>query len=177
MDKVTKYLNQAKSIASGSPCSRRKFGAIIVKDDRVVGTGYNGSARGCLNCGIDIPCIKDIAKEPSNLSYDYCPAVHAEQNAIINSNPADRVGATMYLAPFEDGTGDRPCFKCRRFILNAQIKTVVYVDKDGDIVADEVCPLYEEMENDWEMAKLNEANPDWLETYMDVYEPDEEEIV
>jgi dCMP deaminase len=156
MNRVEYYLNIAKSVAAGSKCSRRKFGAIIVKDDAIVGTGYNGSARGTLNCGEDIPCIKDVAKEPHNISYDYCPAVHAEENAIINSDRMDRVGATMYLAPFMEGTGDRPCYKCRRKLLNAQIKDIWYIDKYGKIVHEEVS-FYITLDNEWMYRKMRRA--------------------
>ena len=158
------WIGKARSASVRSPCSRRKFGAIIVKDGIEVGAGYNGSARGCLNCGIDVPCIKEIANEPSNLSYEYCPAVHAEQNAIINSNRDERIGATMYLAP-SLGQGDRPCYKCRRHILNARIKDIYYVDKDGEIqyelISEEGVDDFIKIENDWIHNKLNEANPDW----------------
>jgi len=151
--KVEKYLNVARSIAAGSTCSRRKFGAIIVKNDRIIGTGYNGTARGTLNCGVDIPCIKDAANEPTEVSYKYCPAVHAEENAIINSSPSDRVGATMYLAPMGEGIGSRPCFRCRRRLLNAQIKYIVYINQEGETVREEVSD-YIDMENKWMMDQL-----------------------
>lgn len=164
--KLEKYLDVARSIAAGSTCSRRKFGAIIVKNDRIVGTGYNGTARGTLNCGVDIPCIKDVAKEPTEVSYEYCPAVHAEENAIINSNPADRVGATMYLAPFDSGTGSRPCFKCRRRLLNAQIKYMVYINQEGEVVTEEVSD-YVDMENEWMTEQLNTVKPNWMEELME----------
>lgn len=146
--KVEKYLNVARSIAAGSACSRRKFGAIIVKNDRIIGTGYNGTARGTLNCGVDIPCIKDATNEPTEVSYKYCPAVHAEENAIINSNPSDRIGATMYLASLGEGTGSRPCFRCRRGLLNAQIKYMIYINQEGEAVCEEVSD-YIDMENKW----------------------------
>lgn len=171
MNKIDYFLNRAKSVAERSPCSRRKFGAIIIKNGVQVGAGYNGSARGCLNCGIDVPCIKEIANEPANLSYEYCPAVHAEQNAIINSNRSDRIGATMYLAPIL-GQGDRPCYKCRRHILNAQIKDIYYIDHNGEIQheiikfedTEIIHPIdYVDIENKWIYTMLEKANPNWRE--------------
>lgn len=162
MDKIRYYLGIAKSIGERSPCSRRKFGAVIVKNDTIVGTGYNGTARGALNCGIDIPCIKDVANEPAYLSYDYCPAIHAEENAIINSAPQDRLGATMYLAPAL-GRGDMPCFKCRRKILNAQIKDVYYLRGEHEICHTFPKAYWVDIENKWMFDQLEKANPRWKE--------------
>jgi dCMP deaminase len=177
ISKVEGWLEVARAYGLRSPCSRRKFGAVIVKNGVQVGSGYNGTARGCYNCGIDVPCIKDVANEPTNISYEYCPAIHAEQNAIINSNPQDRVGATMYLAP-AFGLGDRPCYKCRRFMINAQIKDVYYINGDNEIVHEmvfdgtvvsrdgviiHITPSYVDMENKWIEDKLDESNPDWKE--------------
>jgi dCMP deaminase len=162
MDRISKvrgWLEVAKSYALRSPCSRRKFGAIIVKNGVLIGAGYNGTARGALNCGIDVPCIKEIANEPANLSYNYCPAVHAEENAIINSNPQDRIGGTMYLAPTL-GSGDRPCFNCRRRILNAQIHDIYYLNSNEEIIHEYV-DSFVALEDDWIYKKLDEANPDW----------------
>ncbi len=82
----TKYfLDIALSVAARSTCLRRKFGAVIVKGDNIVGTGYNGNARGVINC-YEVGCIKDMMDLPANKAYDLCPAVHAEENAIINSS-------------------------------------------------------------------------------------------
>jgi dCMP deaminase len=160
MTKTEYYIGVAKSIGAGSSCARRKFGAVIVKNNTIVGTGYNGSASGTLNCGTEIPCIKDVAEEPANLSYQYCPAVHAEQNAIINSNPDDRFEATMYLAPVGEGHGDRPCYQCRRRLLNSGIVDIYYVDKDGE-TQHEFISQYVLMENDWMLEQLDEHKPDW----------------
>jgi len=162
MDRVSYYLAIAKTVAERSPCVRRKFGAIIVKNDRIVGSGYNGTARGTLNCGIDIPCIKDVANEPTTISYEYCPAVHAEENAIINSAPQDRIGATMYLAPTL-GTGDLPCFKCRRKILNAQIDMIYYIDNEGCTRVGFPSEEWVVKENNWMYSQLEKANPRWKE--------------
>lgn len=133
MEKIMNILEQCKVVGKNSKCTRAQFGAIIMKDGVTVGTGYNGSARGVLNCGEDVPCLKDLHNERHHSSYDYCPAVHAEENAIINSNREDRIGATLFLAE-ANGRGGRPCIRCRRMIVNAQIKDVYYLDEDGQLV-------------------------------------------
>jgi dCMP deaminase len=126
------FLNIALSVAARSTCLRRKFGAVIVKDNTIVGTGYNGNARGVINCH-EVGCIKDLMGSPKGQAYDYCPAVHAEENAIINSNRADRIGATLYIAGIADGkyTMALPCQRCQRKIINSQIKEVVILRDDG----------------------------------------------
>jgi len=128
-DKVVSYLDVAKAVAQRSPCARRKVGAIIVKNDTIVGTGYNGSARGVLNCGVDIPCLKNLSNEPHLTSYANCSGVHAEDNAISAAGWDKCKDATMYL--YVQGNGaTQPCFQCRRKILNAQLKEVWYVGDD-----------------------------------------------
>ena len=75
------YLEIAKVVAKRSPCLRRHYGAIIIKDDAIVSTGYNGPARGSINC-FEVGCIKDLLNLPHYAGYDYCPAVHAEENCV-----------------------------------------------------------------------------------------------
>ena len=75
------YLEIAKVVAKRSPCLRRHYGAIIIKDDAIVSTGYNGPARGSVNC-FEIGCVKDLLNLPHYAGYDYCPAVHAEENCV-----------------------------------------------------------------------------------------------
>lgn len=122
------YLGIARQVASRSTCLRRQYGAIIVKDDRVISTGYNGSARGEENC-IDIgTCWREENNIPHGQQYEKCRSVHAEANAIINGNPTDMIGATLYLAGFENGEPlDEavPCEMCWRMIKNAQLDKVV----------------------------------------------------
>jgi len=121
------YLEIAKQIASRSTCSRRQFGAVIVKGDAIVATGYNGAVRGANNCGdFYNPCIKDKYQEESRKSYIHCPAIHAEVNAIINAARVgiSIVGATIYIAELE-GRNDRPCIYCRRVIINSGIEKCI----------------------------------------------------
>jgi dCMP deaminase len=132
-DKTMYFLRIALSVAERSTCLRRKFGAVIVKENTIVGTGYNGNARGVVNCHQE-GCIKNIMDLPKGRTYDYCPAVHAEENAIINSNRADRIKATLYIAGIDEKgnyTMALPCQRCQRKIINSQIEEVVILRDDG----------------------------------------------
>jgi dCMP deaminase len=132
-DKTMYFLDIALSVARRSTCIRRKFGAVIVKGNTIVGTGYNGNARGVVNCN-EIGCIKNIMESPQGMAYDYCPAVHAEENALINSNRTDRIDATLYIAGInKDGkyTIALPCQRCQRKIINSQIHQVIILRDDG----------------------------------------------
>ena len=124
-----------------STCKRRRYGAVIVKDDRIIATGYNGSARGEANC-IDIGyCYRTAHNLPHNSGYTSdCPAVHAEQNAIMQAGAANTIGATLYLAGFEgdSSVNAEPCVMCRRAIKNAQIKRVVAFTENREVVEIEV---------------------------------------
>ena len=129
IDKDTYYLNIAKAVAERSTCLRRNYGAIIVKNDEVIATGYNGSARGESNC-CDIYKSCPRKNKPHNSGdYSDCPAVHAEMNAIISAARKDMIGSTLYLVGVEsDGTrieNIEPCPICKRLIKNAGIKTLV----------------------------------------------------
>jgi dCMP deaminase len=131
--KIMYFLNIALSVAARSTCLRRKFGAVIVKDNTIVGTGYNGNARGVINCS-EVGCIKNQMKLPQGQAYDYCPAVHAEENAIINSNRSDRINSTLYIAGLNSNgnyTMALPCKRCQRKIINSQIKEVIILTDDG----------------------------------------------
>ncbi|MBR6543129.1 MAG: cytidine deaminase [Anaerotignum sp.] len=122
------YLGIAEQVAARSTCIRRQYGAIIVKDDRIISTGYNGSARGQENCSDIGRCWREENNIPHGQQYEKCRAVHAEANAIINGDPADMIGAKLYLAGFENGhplAEARPCEMCQRMIKNAQISAVV----------------------------------------------------
>lgn len=151
-DKISYYLNIAKVVGSRSPCTRRQLGAILVKNDAIISSGYNGSIRGALNCGEEIPCLKDIHDEAHYTSFEFCPAVHAEQNAIINAGRTgiSTVGATLFL---NGSQSDRPCHLCRRYCIQAGIKDCWYMNKDG-------IPVYEKvkewikMENEWMKERL-----------------------
>ena len=120
------YLNIAKAVAQRSTCMRRQYGAVIVKNDRIVSTGYNGSARGDQNCCDVGTCWREEHNIPHGEQYERCLAVHAEDNAISQAG-RETIGATLYLAGFENGVEimAEPCMMCDRKIKNAQIEKVI----------------------------------------------------
>ena len=157
-DKDRYFLDIALSVARRSTCVRRKFGAVIVKDSTIVGTGYNGTARGGINC-FEIGCIKDLMEAPKGQAYDYCPAVHAEENAIINSNRSDRIEATLYIAGIDRDsrlTMALPCQRCRRKIINSQIKEVIIMSDEGAPIK-YVVSDYAEEDSKWYQEMLENA--------------------
>ncbi|MEG1107899.1 MAG: cytidine/deoxycytidylate deaminase family protein [Oscillospiraceae bacterium] len=124
------YLGIADAVQSRSTCLRRRYGAIIVKADEIVSTGYNGAPRGRTNCSDLGYCTREHLNIPSGERYELCRSVHAEQNAIISCARRDMLGSTLYLVGRDAKTGElldtaTPCSLCRRFIINAGIKSVV----------------------------------------------------
>lgn len=130
------FIEIAKIVSSRSTCIRRRYGAVIVKDNVIVSTGYNGAPRGSINC-VDLQkCKRKDLNIPAGERYELCEAVHAEQNAIINGTPERMKDAVIYIAGFEeDGSfaDAKPCQLCSRMIINAQIKQIVYLAKDNRI--------------------------------------------
>ena len=129
-EKIEYYLDIAQTVAQRSTCLRRKYGAIIVKNDEVISTGYNGAPRGCRNCSDMGVCKREELNIPSGERYELCRSVHAEQNAIISAARRDMVGGTLYLSGLDAKTGkvlpvSEPCSMCKRFILNSGISQVV----------------------------------------------------
>ena len=133
MDRISKenyYLDIAQTVLERATCLRRIYGAIIVKNDEIISTGYNGAPRGRSNCSDLGVCTRESLKIPSGERYELCRSVHAEQNAIINASRSEMLGATLYLVGLEcNGTGyvraAAPCSLCKRMIINAGIKRVV----------------------------------------------------
>lgn len=136
IDKNDYYLNIAFAVAQRSTCIRRQYGAVIVNNDEIVSTGYNGSARGEENCCDIGKCWRQEHDIPHGEQYEKCVAVHAEQNAIISASRKDMLGATLYLVGIENGEliEAEPCEICRRMITNAGIANIVMAapDKDGE---------------------------------------------
>jgi len=127
-NKTNYYLSIAKGIAARSTCLRRQYGAVIVKNDAIVSTGYNGAARGVANCCDIGECWREEHGVPHGEQYEKCQGVHAEANAIINASREEMEGATLYLAGFDNGKvidAPRPCEMCNRLIRNSGIKYVV----------------------------------------------------
>ena len=121
------YLGIAEAVSKRSTCLRRQYGAVIVRDDEIVATGYNGSPRGEDNCCDVGFCRRMRENVPHGERYELCAAVHAEANAILSAARRDMIGATLYLWGGEDGRAIRaePCAMCARLIKNAGIAEVV----------------------------------------------------
>ena len=130
------YLGLAEAAAKRSTCIRRQYGAVIVKNDEVVSTGYNGAPRGepnCVDCG---DCQREALNIPKGERYELCVSVHAEMNAIISAARRDMVGSTIYIVGIEkDGSyaNPAPCIMCRRAIVNAGITRCVGRLQDGSV--------------------------------------------
>lgn len=136
MERVTKenyYLDIAETVSERSTCMRRRFGAIIVQNDVIISTGYNGAPRGRQNCCDLCRCIRDEMKIPRGERYELCRSVHAEANAIIAASREQMLGSTLYMvctSP-KDGSvmpGTTSCMMCKRMVLNAGIAKVVVRD-------------------------------------------------
>lgn len=125
------YLNIAAAVSKRSTCLRRQYGAVIVKDDEIVSTGYNGSPRGDINCCDSGFCWRESNNIPHGKQYEKCKAVHAEQNAIISASRSELLGSTLYLVGYETDhlIEAVPCEICARMIKNAGISQVITYDK------------------------------------------------
>lgn len=129
-DKVNYYLDIAETVLERSTCLRLHYGAIIVKNDEILSTGFNGAPRGRANCNDLGYCIREQLKVPSGERYELCRSVHAEANAIISA-PRDRmIGSTLYLACHNAKTGEivggrSSCAMCKRLVINAGISKVI----------------------------------------------------
>ena len=132
------YLNIAKEVAERSTCFRNKGGAVIVKDDQIIATGYIGAPRKTKDCFARNECLRDKLKIPHGRNYEICRSVHAEMNAIIN---AARAGVSLlngnmyiYLRDREGKEIDSfPCFICKKIIINAGINKVISSTKEKGI--------------------------------------------
>jgi len=136
-DKENYYLDIAETVAGRSTCLRRCYGAILVKSDEIIATGYNGAPRGRKNC-VDLDyCTREAMNIPSGERYELCRSVHAEANAIISAARRESLGATLYMACKDPATGmliagSTSCSMCRRLIINAGISRVVIRDTRKD---------------------------------------------
>lgn len=130
INKENYYLDIAETVLERSTCLRRNYGAIIVNNDEIISTGYNGAPRGRKNC-VDMGyCTRQAAKIPRGERYELCRSVHAEANAIISAARREIAGGTLYLVGKEAETGEllpdaTSCAMCRRFIINAGLKRVI----------------------------------------------------
>jgi len=120
------FMEIAKVVAKRSTCLRNHVGAVIVRDKRILTTGYNGAPSGLPHC-LDIGCLRDENNIPSGENQEICRGVHAEQNAIIQAalHGISTEGATLYCT-------HQPCSLCAKMLINAHIKRVVYSEKYPD---------------------------------------------
>ena len=133
MNRISKenyYLDIAETVLERATCLRRIYGAIIVKNDEIISTGYNGAPRGRANC-VDMGyCSREAMKVPRGERYELCRSVHAEANAIISASRRDMAGGTIYLVVRNPDTWEllndaTSCLMCRRMIINAGLDRVV----------------------------------------------------
>ena len=149
MDRVSKhnyYLDIAQTVAERSTCLRKMYGAIIVKNDSIISTGYNGAPRGRKNCSDLGVCMRDKLGIPRGERYELCRSVHAEANAIIAAPRDQMLGSTLYMVCVNAKTrelegGTSSCMMCKRQVINAGISQVIIRDTKDDFRVVDV--------NDW----------------------------
>ncbi|MEG1774091.1 MAG: dCMP deaminase family protein, partial [Oscillospiraceae bacterium] len=132
-DKINYYLDIAEAVAERCTCLRRHYGAIIVKNDQIISTGYVGAPRGRKNCSDLGYCAREKHQVPRGERYELCRSVHAEANAIIHASRPDMLDATLYLVGKEADDGRyveqaNSCAMCKRMIINSGIGTVIIRD-------------------------------------------------
>ena len=135
-DKQNYYLDMAEVALERGTCLRRNFGAVIVKNDVIISTGYTGAPRGRANCIDRGICLREQMQIPRGERYEFCRSVHAEANAIISASREEMLGSTLYLVGRDMKTGEimtdaNSCTMCKRLIINAGISQVV-IRRDHD---------------------------------------------
>ena len=130
-----RFMELAATIGTWSSCyqENRHIGAVIVRNKRIITTGYNGAPAGIKSCFEKGECMRRRLGIPSGTRHELCYAIHAEQNAIINASRSEMLGATLYLVGLENRTGGyveaaAPCSLCKRMIINAGIERVIVRD-------------------------------------------------
>ncbi|MBP7216062.1 MAG: cytidine/deoxycytidylate deaminase family protein [Candidatus Omnitrophica bacterium] len=123
------FLEVSALVAKRATCLRRKVGAVLVKDKRILATGYNGAPSGLEHC-LDIGCLRERLKIPSGERHELCRALHAEQNALIQASlhGISVQGSTLYAT-------NQPCVICAKMLINAGIKEIVIIDGYPDELA------------------------------------------
>ena len=129
-DRINYYLDIAWVVSERATCLRRKFGAIIVHNDEIIATGFNGAPRGRENCTDRGSCLREDMNISKGQRFEICRSVHAEANCIISAARRDMIGSTLYLACRDSKTGEidgnvDSCTMCKRLIINAGISTVI----------------------------------------------------
>ena len=136
-DKINYYLDMAEVASERGTCLRRNFGAIIVKNDEIISTGYTGAPRGRQNCCDLKYCLREKLNVARGERYELCRSVHAEQNAIISAARKDMIGATLFMVGKDAKTGEivpnsNSCAMCKRVIINAGIKDIYIRDSKDE---------------------------------------------
>ena len=149
-DKENYYLDIADTVLQRSTCLRRKYGALIVRNDEIISTGYNGAPRGRINCSDINFCMREKLNIPSGERYELCRSVHAEANAIISASRRDMIGATLYLVGRDAKTNEllsntTSCSMCKRLVINAGIDHIVIRNSDTDY---SIVPIVDWVDND-----------------------------
>ena len=137
IDKINYYLDIARTVSERGTCVRRNFGAVIVKNDTIISTGYVGSPRGRKNCCDLGGCLREKLEIPRGQRYELCRSVHAEANAIIAASREEMLDSTLYLCCVDAKTkqlvpGTECCAMCKRLVINAGIDKVIVRDTDTD---------------------------------------------
>ena len=138
MNRVSKhnyYLDIAETVSERSTCLRKRYGAIIVKNDTIISTGYNGAPRGRKNCTDIGSCMRDTLNIPRGERYELCRAVHAEANAIIAASRESMLDSTLYMCCTDPVSGEViggvcSCMMCKRQVINVGIKEVIVREDD-----------------------------------------------
>ena len=128
------FIGIAKAVSTRATCLRRKYGAVITKNNIIVSTGYNGAPAGMKDCLEVGKCTRKELQIPHGERYELCHSVHAEANAIIRAAVHELEGATIYVSGSDDCAEEclsEPCMMCKRIILNSKIARVVYSDGNG----------------------------------------------
>lgn len=134
------FIGIAKAVATRATCLRRKYGAVITKNNIIVSTGYNGAPAGMKDCLEVGKCTRKELQIPHGERYELCHSVHAEANAIMRASVSELWESTIYIAGSDSANSEclsEPCMMCKRMILNSRISKVVYADgKNGFRVID-----------------------------------------
>lgn len=138
-DKINYYLDIAASVSERSTCLRRHYGCVIVKNDEIISTGYNGAPRGRKNCDDLGFCYREQMDIPRGERYELCRSVHAEQNAIISASRNELIDADLYMVGINAKTGEiesksTSCMMCKRVVINSGIKRVIVREPDNKYI-------------------------------------------
>jgi dCMP deaminase len=162
------YINIAKEVSERSTCLSTRYGAVIVKNDQIVATGYNGAPRKTLSCLDRKSCLRRQLNVPSGQQYELCRSVHAEQNAIINAARAgvSLLGGDIYMYGTRVWNDQKeiidalPCFICKKMIINAGLEGIIYMTKENKIAMITVDSIIDDWQNNDLISAATSMSPD-----------------